>query len=99
MLHGPLSKRNSQAYASISSILQILTQKASAIQHADAIAQLFLDKFNPKSPLSAVDTAARMKDIEDKLKRIQFDNIREVLQFMQQAVAATLRTNIFNPDR
>lgn len=47
MLHGPLSKMNNEAYASITSILNILDFSPHFIQLADNIVTLFLQRFKP----------------------------------------------------
>ena len=45
MLHGPLSKVDNQAFASIKSIIDSIAANPVCMQYADSIAQLFLDRF------------------------------------------------------
>jgi len=99
MLHGPLSKTNAQAYASIKSVVSTISRSPHFTQQADAIAQLFLDKFNVKSPISATEFSKRYDEISGKIARLQDEAARTVLSKMLEAVKAALRTNLYHEDR
>ena len=57
------------AFVTSISILETVT-KERFIQHATAIADIFLDRFNPENPLSDEDYVARceaLRDVEDTI--------------------------------
>lgn len=99
MLHGPLSKMDPQAYASIKSILSHVTANEANLSHVTAIAQYFLDKFNPASPLSVQESISRHEELQIRISKVQNDVIRVILSMMLNAVNATLRTNLYHEDR
>ena len=45
MLHGPLSKVDSEAFGSVKEIIDGIAANLVFMQYADSIAQLFLDRF------------------------------------------------------
>lgn len=99
MLHGPLSKENNQSYASIKTLISILDKSQHFIALSNDIAQLFLDRFNPKKPLSEekFDTAAKV--IGERISQLHLQEARNLLLKMLEAVKLTLRTNFFNENR
>lgn len=99
MLHGPLTKVDSHSYASVKSILQMLSSKDSVMSIADGIASLFLSKFNPVSPLSSDATAELESLLQKRINAVQNETVRELLQRMLGAYRAVLRTNFYNADR
>jgi hypothetical protein len=51
MHHGPLCKKNQGTFSSTKSTLTILDSSPHFIQFADSIASIFMENFDPKSPL------------------------------------------------
>jgi glutamate dehydrogenase len=99
MLHGPLSKLDAHNFASINSIIQLVSSSDKYVAIADLIAKLFLDRFNPASPLSSTDFQSRSDEIRKKIGVLQFEAVQVVLSKMLDSVHATLRTNFYHPDR
>ena len=108
MLHGPLSKINSQSYASLSSILHIFDSSPHYILLADNIAQLFLQRFKPvptsdgkscRSSLSDEEFQKSYNDLNVKIGRLHHEAARNLLLKMLETVANTLRTNFYNENR
>jgi len=100
MLHGPLAKQNAQAFASVSSILSIISISPHFVHLAEAIAQLFLDRFKPTpSGFGEEEFTTREKELQAKISRLQHEAARLVLLKMLEAVRATLRTNYYHADR
>ncbi len=99
MLHGPLAKQNAQAFASVKSVVQTLSRSPHFTQQAENIAQLFMDKFQIKNPISATEFTKRADEIASKINRLQDEAARTVLSKMLDAVKASLRTNFFHEDR
>eukprot|EP01038_Epipyxis_sp_PR26KG_P010640 gene10640-14290_t len=106
MLHGPLSKENSQQFASIKSILQTLESTPVYLGIATNIAQLFLDRFRPTtvagktvSALSENEFTTRSGEIFTKISLIQHDAGKLLLTRMLEATRNTLRTNFYRDDR
>jgi glutamate dehydrogenase len=99
LLHGPLFKEDPNSYASIKSIVQLVSGNARYIGIADSIASTFLDRFNPASPLSHEEFAKRTDEIRKKISVVQVESARRLLNRMLDAVQSTLRTNFFNEER
>jgi len=100
MLHGPLSKENSQAFASIKSVVQCIDSHPNFIAIAENIAALFLDRFNTNGTgISDAVFTARSQDIQRSIDVLQHENPKLVLNKMLAAVGKTLRTNFYNEDR
>lgn len=101
MLHGPLAKENSQAFSSIKSMIEILeSNKAVYFSKAEAIAELFLERFDPKNTsYDEENFQKRSKELQEKISNLQNDAASLLLSRMLTAVHATLRTNFFKEDR
>jgi glutamate dehydrogenase len=99
LLHGPLFKEDPNSYVSIKSIVQLVDGNKRYIDIADLIAGLFLERFNPASPLSDEEFTRRSKEIRGKIDTLQVETAKRLLTRMIDAVQATLRTNFFNEDR
>lgn len=99
MLHAPLAKMNPNAFPSITSSLSMLKSNPVYMGVAEQIADLFLERFNPASPLSETSFREREKSIRAKSNNLQLDTVKLVLDKMMDGVAATLRTNVYNEDR
>lgn len=99
MLHGPLYKEDANTYASIKSILQLITSHANYVNIADSIATLFLERFNPANPLSQEAFNARSEEIRKKISVSGNVGVRRLLNKMLDGVHATLRTNFYNEER
>lgn len=70
------------------------------ISHASSIADLFLDLFHPKQPLSDHDFQQRCIEILQTLNSEVEDTITiEKLLKMVDFVCNTLKTNVYMPDR
>lgn len=98
MLHGPLYKVDPNTYASVKAILQLIDSKP-YMAIAESIATLFLNRFNPADPLPNAEFVKKSDEIRSKIKGIQFDGPRRLLDKMLDGVQATLRTNFYNEDR
>ena len=101
MLHGPLHKADAQKFTSIKSIIQLIDSNKNYVGIADSIAQLFLERFNPKLTPALSDKAYqdRCASIQAKISMLQKDEAVLVLSKILKAVQCTLRTNFFNADR
>lgn len=99
MLHGPLYKVNAQAFSSIRSTVQILAGSVHFMQLAETIAQLFMDRFNVKEPLSDSQFEGRCHDITARINKLQHEAAKTLLNKMLDAVKASLRTNLYHEDR
>lgn len=65
-----------------------------------AIANLFLDRFNPDQPLSDADFEEKQNQLDQHLSsNVDLEDSRMALRKMLEAVGAVLRTNIYLPDR
>lgn len=99
MLHGPLYKEDPNTYASIKSILQLVTSHGNYVSVAESIASLWLDRFNPANPLGNEDFNKRSEDIRKRIATVGNNGARRLLGKMLDAVHATLRTNFYREDR
>lgn len=104
MMHSPLSKQYPIAFASTQSIVDTVTSSPYLAEQAEAIAQLFLDRFNPAivsidKEAADVDFEKRSAAIQSRLARLQREEARFALQKMLDAVKYTLKTNFYNDDR
>mmetsp|Transcript_3860 Transcript_3860/g.5309 ORF Transcript_3860/g.5309 Transcript_3860/m.5309 type:complete len:1017 (-) Transcript_3860:1740-4790(-) len=99
MIHGPLYKQNSQAYASIKSIIQLINSNPKIIGMAEEIASLFLQRFNPAGSISDEVFAAKYKELYEKIQVLHFDAAEVALTKMLEVVQSVLRTNFFSEDR
>lgn len=99
MIHGPLYKENSQAYASIKSIIQLISSHQRVIGIAKEIASLFLQRFNPAGPISDVSFADKCKELDENIQVLHFDAAKVALAKMLKVVQSVLRTNFFSEDR
>ena len=99
MLHGPLFKEDPNSYASIKSILQLVSGNKKYIDIAESVAALFLDRFNPANPLGNEEFTKRSDEIRAKIAGVQVESARRLLTRMLDGVHATLRTNYYNDDR
>ncbi|RYG70422.1 hypothetical protein EON64_00215 [archaeon] len=99
MLHGPLCKIDPHNFASINSVIQLVSGNDKYVEIAGSIATLFLDRFNPRRPLPASEFEARSAEIKKRIGVLQFEAVQVVLKKMLESVHATLRTNFFHPNR
>lgn len=97
MIHGPLAKVDQQTY-SRANILETLTHPRN-ITLSTQMADLFLARFNPQSPLSDAQFTARVAEIRASLSSVSDGASRLVLDKMLQGIESTLRTNIYMPNR
>ncbi|KAK3286663.1 hypothetical protein CYMTET_5789 [Cymbomonas tetramitiformis] len=96
--HARLALNDPYAFT-LSAIDQYIRQEQQ-LPHLTAIAELFLDRFNPANPLSCADFQARAAQLRQNFNKGVSDE--KALQFMEsslEAVEATLRTNFYLPDR
>ena len=104
MLHGPLAKVNQYAFARAR--IFDLVKDPRVLPHAAAIAQLFLDKFDPathradggRMPTADLDAARAVikKNFENN---VEMEDARVLLNKMLDATDATLKTNAYVADR
>lgn len=99
MLHGPLSKQNSQEYASIKTVISVLEKSPHFMVLANDIAKLFLDRFNPEIALTDGKFEQESKALKVRISELHLESARTLLLKMLEAVESTLRTNFFNDDR
>ena len=98
IMHPIMSKQNAIAFSK-GNILETVT-KDRYVNHAAAIADLFLDRFNPKGPLSDVELEKRsqvLKEIIDN--EVEDTPAQELLLKMIDIVKYTLKTNIYMNNR
>ena len=79
MLHGPLYKEDPNTYASIKSILQLVTSHANYVGVAESIASLWLERFNPANPLGNEDFNKRSEEIRKRIATIGNNGARRLL--------------------
>lgn len=104
MLHGPLSKQSNEAFASVKSVVQVITSNAHTLSIAESLAQLFMDRFRPtrisgKEVLTNEIFQAQATQIENKIDKLPHPSSKIVLNKMLDAIKVTLRTNFYNEDR
>lgn len=98
LMHPILAKINALAYSKANIMDRISHERF--IGHAAAIADLFLDRFNPVNPLSNEDMEARIAEIRKTIEAEVEDTAAcEILAKMFDVVRATLKTNVFMPNR
>jgi glutamate dehydrogenase len=70
------------------------------IDHATAIADLFLDRFDPDSPLPTAEFEEQCATLSKKIRHDVEDSVTEdMLLKMIDVVRHTLKTNVYMPDR
>ena len=102
MLHGPLAEVHPQAYASVKNMHRIMESSPHVFSLADAIAQLFLDRFKPDylgGNLSEAEFQTRLSDLKHKINVLHHEAARTLLMKMAETVQHTLKTNFYHPDR
>jgi len=103
MCHGPLAKTTPHAFASVQSVLQAATESPYMVEQVSAIADLFLDKFQPLPPAEHADRVKRVEarhaELLAKFMPLQKEYSRAALLKMLEGVNCTLRTNYFNDNR
>ncbi|EEC49283.1 predicted protein [Phaeodactylum tricornutum CCAP 1055/1] len=98
LMHPIMTKYNAVAYSK-ANIYETLTSER-FIPHAEAIADMFLDRFNPHNPLSNADFDNRCDTILKAVDTDVEDTVAtELLEKMIDVVKHTLRTNVYLSDR
>mmetsp|Transcript_27322 Transcript_27322/g.63685 ORF Transcript_27322/g.63685 Transcript_27322/m.63685 type:complete len:1051 (-) Transcript_27322:351-3503(-) len=97
LLHGPLHKVNQYAF-SRQGLLNIVSDPLYTARAVE-IADLFIARFKPGSPLMGGAFDDRAMKLRSQLQKVQEESARTALLRMVDAVAATLRTNFFVPNR
>ena len=98
LMHPVMAKVNPLAYSK-ASILETVT-KERFIQHAAAIADIFLDRFNPDNTLSDEVYKARCDALRSIVETDVEDTIASELFYkMLNIIDNTLKTNVYMPDR
>jgi len=98
LTHAIMAKQHPVVYSK-ANILETVTRKR-YIAHIASIAELFLDRFNPKHPLSEEELNIRADRLRENIEGDIEDSIAvEVLHKMIDIVHHTLRTNIYLEDR
>jgi len=105
LLHGPLSKQSSEAFASVKSIVQLITSGGNS-SITEGIAQLFLERFKParlqpqgQLPMTLEAFELQASQLVSKIDKLPHPSSRVVLLKMVDAVKSILRTNFYNEDR
>merc|ERR1711957_734681 len=97
-MHPIMSKQNAMVFSK-GNILETVT-KDRYVDHAVAIADLFMDRFNPKEPLSDEELeqrSARLRDVIDN--EVEDTPAQKLLNKMIDIVKYTLKTNIYMNNR
>jgi glutamate dehydrogenase len=99
LMHPVMAKENALAY-SMANIRDTLTHKR-VIEHSTAIADLFLDRFNPHEPLSEHDYENRRRQLRETIESDEVeDTVASILLLkMIDIVDHTLKTNVYMPNR
>jgi len=97
MLHGPLNKLNPHAYTRTNMLAAI---SKTAPQCASDIADLFLARFNPASPLAEEAFRERLASLRERsISSVSDESARTLMLKMLDVVEHTLRTNLYFPSR
>lgn len=98
IMHPIMSKENAITFSK-GNILETVTKDRS-VNHAAAIADLFLDRFNPKAPLSDSELEERSQGLKAIIdNEVEDTPAQELLLKMIDIVKNTLKTNIYMNDR
>jgi glutamate dehydrogenase len=103
MLHCPLFKMMPDAFSGAKSALRLVEHSAQTRDIACAIADAFIERFNPKNKgqMAAAEDKynATRAAILARISTMRKDGSRLLLEKMVEAVDKTKRTNFFFPDR
>lgn len=104
MFHGTLAKDHPVTFSSVQSIVDTITTSAYLSELTMAVAQLFIDKFNPDIAESSraehlAQIAERAAALRHKVSQLQREEARHALEKFMEAVDLTLKTNFYNDDR
>ncbi|KAL9191366.1 hypothetical protein ACHAXT_001072 [Thalassiosira profunda] len=98
IMHPIMSKQNAIAFSK-GNILETVT-KDRYVNHAASIADLFLERFNPKNPLSDHELEQRSKDLKAIIdSEVEDTPAQELFLKMIDIVKHTLKTNIYMNNR
>ncbi|KAL3826581.1 hypothetical protein ACHAXA_010506 [Cyclostephanos tholiformis] len=98
IMHPIMSKQNAIAFSK-GNILETVT-KDRYINHAAAIADLFMDRFNPKGHLSDSEFEQRSQALKDLIDNgVEDTPAQAILMKMIDIVKFTLKTNLYMNDR
>jgi len=98
LMHPVMGQKNPVAYSK-ANIYSTITNKR-FIETSAKIADLFIDRFDPDSPLGEEEFQQRSEQIRQKIRKHVVDrNAYELLNKMVDVVHHTLRTNLFMEDR
>eukprot|EP00579_Thalassiosira_antarctica_P006999 CAMPEP_0201883804 /NCGR_PEP_ID=MMETSP0902-20130614/16244_1 /ASSEMBLY_ACC=CAM_ASM_000551 /TAXON_ID=420261 /ORGANISM="Thalassiosira antarctica, Strain CCMP982" /LENGTH=1085 /DNA_ID=CAMNT_0048412667 /DNA_START=161 /DNA_END=3418 /DNA_ORIENTATION=+ len=98
IMHPIMSKQNAIAFSK-GNIIETVT-KDRYVNHAAAIADLFLDRFDPKDPLSDKELEQRSEDLKAIIdNEVEDTPAQELLIKMIDIIKYTLKTNIYMNNR
>mmetsp|Transcript_31975 Transcript_31975/g.72428 ORF Transcript_31975/g.72428 Transcript_31975/m.72428 type:complete len:1082 (-) Transcript_31975:111-3356(-) len=98
IMHPIMSKINAIAFSK-GNILETVT-KDRYVKHAASIADMFLDRFNPKCPLTCEELEERSRQLNEIIEaEVEDTPAQELLLKMIAIVKHTLKTNIYMNDR
>jgi glutamate dehydrogenase len=98
LLHPILAKVNPLAYSKANILERIAHDRF--IGHAAAIADVFLERFKPTAPLGDEALDERLSEIASEIENdVEDTAATEILLRMMDIVRATLKTNIYMPER
>ncbi|MGV2436020.1 MAG UNVERIFIED_CONTAM: hypothetical protein LVT10_14970 [Anaerolineae bacterium] len=98
LMHPVMAKGNALAYSK-ANILETVTEER-FIQHATAIADIFLDRFNPESPLGDEEYRARCQAVRNVIESDVEDTTASALFFQNVRYHRSHpETNAYMPDR
>jgi glutamate dehydrogenase len=95
------------SFVSTKATIDVITSNKPYMEMADAIAELFVQKFKPEvdengkvsCALSEEEFHERSEMLKDKISAFQAEAPRTALHYLLEAVGKTLRTNLYNPNR
>jgi len=97
MVHGPLSKINSHTFSRNSLLAAVANPQFTP--YASDIADLFLERFDPKSPMPEDVFKQRLAELRVRADSMNEDSALTLMLKMLDVVEHTLRTNVHFPNR
>ncbi|GKY98341.1 hypothetical protein MPSEU_000791700 [Mayamaea pseudoterrestris] len=98
LLHPIMAKENAMAFSKANILATICSERF--MPYSEAVADLFVDRFNPNNPLSDADFKLRCNEIIQLIKSDVEDTVAtELFLKMVAIVTHTLKTNLYMPDR
>ncbi len=98
LMHPVMAKQNALAFSKANILSTVTTERI--IPYSAAIADIFLDRFQPRHHLTDEELKVRSEELRSKIDRdVEDSSASELLNKMIDIVHHTLRTNIYLYDR